>query len=238
MYTMKIEDNKVLLKNGSPTAKRATAVIYEETGKVFAGSAKAAKHFGVHPTTVSSAIAREKTKIKARAATPEEVKGAFKIVETPEAIMRPAGKNKGMTVAEKKNGSRCVYRVRDDSRIEYRKPDDKNWGIAVCCGKKAFRSLGIAEGVRKIDRTIISKKAETKSDGRRWATEQDVLRAWPMSTRVYTPTERTVVTESFMAVTWPDGQVTVRASVGTWCSHYASVELVPAGIMEAAKVLC
>ncbi len=153
------------------------------------------------------------------------------------------------------------YRVREDGRIEVKQPSDRRWGKACVHEDEVFASTKIAARKYKVTASAISKRIESMKDWS-WATLAQVAERWPGAVRVYkdegdngdngaaatSPAPTAVPAEtgtkrwpgyketSFMAVKWPDGQVTVRASVGPWLKQFPDAAAVPDGVLESAKV--
>lgn len=250
MYTMKIEGDSVKIKNGSLEARWTTPIIDEKSGRVFNSQNEAAKTFGLDFRTINAIVLgkREDESVALRKATVDEVKQSFgsKIIAIIEDEPKRS-KSKPKTQKEKKTaGAGSCFRVRGDGRIEFRGQNDKKWGLVCVHNGVVFASMLAAARHFKLTGDTIRHKLEKGRKGWTWATVAQVAKTWPEAVRVYangdTRTAAAIVDDikaeeaaSFMAVTWPDGQVTVRAAVGPWSQHYPSAESVPQSVMAAAK---
>lgn len=214
MYTMKIDNNTVYLKNGAPMAKWSTAVFDEKSSNVLVGQHKAAEKFGVHPTTVGDIVMGRKKAtgdLPLRKATAKEVRAQFgdKIKEEIKAAPK---KTKKKAHGKRGPGARKYvgFRVVDG-------------GIELVTAGGRWEPSDMTEIEAKKNGLRQAFKAKGHGNGRGPKAKDKVVAT-------------SSTDASFLAVAWPDGQVTVRAAVGAWSQHFADPSAVPDHMLAAAKV--
>lgn len=240
-YSMKVDGESVYLKNGVPRAKWGLAVIDENTGKLYPSPQKAAEACGVSGDMVRKVAKRDykpTDKVNVRKATTKEVMDVYLSSLRDIVEVKKREKRKPTWTAAPKSDEGLCYRELADGRVEIKAAADKNWSMPVADKRRVYRSVREAAEFTGDLASAIKYRVMHGNDGWSWATADEVHAAWPKAVRAYTtptPTAALVPTASFMAVTWPDGQVTVRATTGPWSRHFAAAADVPSDIMAAAK---